>query len=204
MSVSSNRTSVLPDHLSSLAFQCIRVSIYGYFYFLKPLPNSSYSFTVPAGIYNPSSAKSSLNLYLNIPITCLLFWKPDFLHYTIWLFCFLSIALLITTPTGGKGVCHASLLLSGYSLFPLKTLSLGLFDQNYAIHCPSWLLSTTNLQVIITTHSQLFSSNSLPPLYSTTSVFILKLKSIHNWSFQYHYCHFLDFSPSTLSQSLIP
>lgn len=35
--------------------------------FFKPLPNSSYSFAVPAGIHSPSSAKPSLSLYLNIP-----------------------------------------------------------------------------------------------------------------------------------------
>lgn len=37
--------------------------------FFKPLPNSSYSFAVPAGIHNPSSAKPSLSLYLNVPFT---------------------------------------------------------------------------------------------------------------------------------------
>lgn len=85
--VSSNRTSRLTGHLSSPALQFIKGSIFVTF-FLKPIPNSSYFFTVLAGIYSPSSAKSSLNLCLNISFTFLLLWKPKFFVCAVWLLCF--------------------------------------------------------------------------------------------------------------------
>lgn len=141
------------------AFQFIKGSI---FVFLKnkqkPKNPSSYPSAVSPGIYSPSSAKSRFSLFLNIPFTFLFFWKADFLPCAV--VAVVSVALLISVPRGGKGVCRAA---------PCCFWTL-LKSSNCLIHYPSWWLLTvdsiiavSDLQILPLHSSIIFAPDSLPP-----------------------------------------
>lgn len=89
---------------------------------VNPFPTLHNSFT---GIYSPSSAKSSLNLCLNIPFSFLLLKKPDVLHCAVWLFYlffpYFSLSLFLQWER-----CLSSFSLK---IFPLTILSFVLCQQ---------------------------------------------------------------------------
>lgn len=113
--VSSHRTSRLPGHLSSPSLRFIKGSVFVNLFF-NPFPTLHALLMCLAGIYSPSSSKSSLNLFLVFPSLCC---SCGTCALCIWGCYFFPIALLI--PVLEMGKVSAMHVFAAFKLFFLPS-----------------------------------------------------------------------------------